>query len=97
MARLLDQVEALRAKRRRALRALDDYTAAWRHAASEAASRSCAESESAAAAALLAGEELRQRMEASAKQLDALLAVLRDRVFRGELDPAETGYAHNFR
>lgn len=97
IARLLDQVEALRAKRRRALCALDDYTAAWRHAGSEAASRSCAESESAPAAALLAAEDLRRRMEASAKQLDALLAVLRDRVFRGEVDPAETGDAHNFR
>ena len=73
IARLLDRVDVLRAKRRRALSALDALEAAWRepdftqHRA--------------------AAEALRVTMIASRARLDALLGVLRDAAYRGELIP----------
>ncbi len=73
VARLLDLADALRAKRRRALSALDALEAAWR--------------EPAFAQHRAAAEALRAMMVASRARLDALLGVLRDRAYRGELIP----------
>jgi hypothetical protein len=70
IGRLLDLLDALRARRRRGLAALDRL---------EAALADGANAEPGAAIALL-----RQKMDASRSALDALLGVLRDRAFRGE-------------
>jgi type I restriction enzyme, S subunit len=73
VARLLDAADALRAKRRRALSALDALEAAW-HEPDLTQHRAAAEA-------------LRVTMIASRARLDALLGVLRDRAYRGELIP----------
>jgi hypothetical protein len=88
IARRLDLVEALRAKRRQALHALDRLALGWPLPECIAA----ADSPHAREPQPLA--ELRGRMEACARQLDALLAVLRDRAFRAEKgDGTEEGDA----
>lgn len=74
IARLLDLADALRAKRRRALAAMDVLEVAWQEA--EFAQRR------------LAVEALRAAMVVSRARFDALLAVLRDRAFLAQLTPA---------
>ena len=73
IARLLDRVDVLRAKRRRALSALDALEAAWH--------------EPAFARNQAVSEALRATMIASRARLDALLGLLRDQAYRGELTP----------
>ncbi|MPZ44666.1 MAG: hypothetical protein GEV05_14935 [Betaproteobacteria bacterium] len=73
IARLLDLADALRAKRRRALSALDALQSAWQ--------------EPAFAQRCIAAEALEATMIASRARLDALIGVLRDRAYRGELMP----------
>jgi type I restriction enzyme S subunit len=72
LARLLDLADALRAKRRRALSALDALQSAWQDPA-------LTELRSAAGG-------LEAAMIASRNRLDALLGALRDSAFRGELN-----------
>jgi len=84
VARLLDHLDGLRAKRRGALDALKRLQAAWPRTAGET-NQDCAIG-SPRPGAVPPLEELRGRMQASARQLDALLGVLRDRAFRDEID-----------
>ena len=75
IVRLLDLADALRAKRRRALSALDALEAAWQEAAF--------------AQLRIPAEGLEATMIASRNSLDALLGLLRDWAFRAELNPSE--------
>mgnify|MGYP003575505788 CR=1 FL=1 len=70
IARLLDLPATLRAKRRRALAALDELEQVLRNPTPDESRETV--------------ERLRQNMSASRAQLDALLGLLRDRAFRGE-------------
>jgi type I restriction enzyme S subunit len=74
IARLLDLADGLRAKRRRALSALDALERAWQ--------------EPDFAQLRFAAEQLGATMIASRNRLDALLGVLRDSAFRAELKVA---------